>query len=97
MSFVLKLFSLVTTTCTVSFVAKHSIRRSGAFDVILLFLSKFHGIEMRTLKNRYKSALGLHCRSAHFDDTEVRASVQQALQASLCQPRSKLLLVYRRQ
>lgn len=34
---------------------------------------------MRTLKNRYKSALGLRCRSAHFDDTEVRARVQQAL------------------
>ena len=117
------------------------------YDVILLFLSKFHGIEMslRTLKNRYKS-LGLRRRSAHFHKTEVRARIQQELdgpgclsgyrsvwhalrregftisrqsvqilqretdpdgcemrrrhrlqtEAHLCQPRSKLLLAYRR-
>ena len=44
------------------------------YEVILFFLSKFHGIEMslRTLKSRYRS-LGLRRRGADFDETEVRA------------------------
>ena len=42
---------------------KYYFRQGYEYNVIILFLSKFHGIEMslRTLKNRYKS-LGLRRR-----------------------------------
>ena len=56
---------------------KYYYRQGYEYEVILFFLSKFHGIEMslRTLnKSRYRS-LGLHRRGADFDETEVRARV----------------------
>ena len=64
---------------------KYYFKKGYEYDVIILFLSKFHGIEMslRTLKNRYK-CLGLRRRSAHFDETEVRARIQQELDGSGC-------------
>lgn len=53
--------------------------------MIILFLSKFHGIEMRlrTLKNRYKS-LGLRRRGVDFDETEIRTRIQQELDGPGC-------------
>ena len=64
---------------------KYYFRQGYEYDVIVLFLSKFHGIEMslRTLKNRHKS-LGLGCRGAHFDETEVRVRIQQELDGPGC-------------
>ena len=66
-------------------VLKYYFRQGYEYDVIILFLSKFHGIEMslRTLKNRYKS-LGLRRRGVDFDETEIRTRIQQELDGPGC-------------
>ena len=53
--------------------------------MIVLFLSKFHGIEMsvRTLKNRF-SSLGLRRKDAQFNEGEVRQRIQQEIDGSGC-------------
>ena len=55
------------------------------YDVIVLFLSKFHGIEMsvRTLKNRF-SSLGLRRKDAEFNEREVRTRIQQEIDGRGC-------------
>ena len=55
------------------------------YDVIVLFLSKFHGIEMsvRTLKNRF-SSLGLRRKDAEFNEGEVRQRIQQEIDGPGC-------------
>ena len=64
---------------------KYYFRQGYEYDVIIVFLSKFHGIEMslRTLKNRYKS-LGLRRRGVDFDETEIRTRIQQELDGPGC-------------
>ena len=64
---------------------KYYFRQGYQYDVILMFLSKFHGIEMslRTLKNRFRS-LGLQRKAAEFDEVEVRQRMQQEIDGPGC-------------
>jgi len=92
-SFVLKLFPPDDNYCSFcgkeldkeELLIKLYFRQGYEYDVIVLFLSKFHGIEMslQTLKKRYNS-LRLRHRDAHFDETEVRARIQRELDGPGC-------------
>ena len=64
---------------------KFYFRQGYEYDVILLFLSKFHGIEMSlgTLKHRFRS-LGLRRKVTEFNKGEVRQRIQQEVDGSGC-------------
>ena len=59
--------------------------RGYEYDVIVLFLCKFHGIEMsvRTLKSRF-SSLGLRRKDAELNEGEVRQRMQQEVDRPGC-------------
>lgn len=60
-------------------------RHGYEYNVILLFLSKFYGIEMSlgTLKHRF-SSLGLWRKVAEFNKGEVRQRIQQEIDGPGC-------------
>lgn len=64
---------------------KYYFKQGYEYDVILEFLSKFHGISMclRTLKNRLKM-LGLCRKSMDFNEQEVRARIQREIDGPGC-------------
>ena len=55
------------------------------YNVILEFLSRFHGVTMslRTLKNRLK-LLGLKRRTTNFDEGQIRRRIQQEIDGPGC-------------
>ena len=60
-------------------------RQGYEYDVIVLFQSKFHGIELsvRTLKSRF-SSLGLRRKDAELNEGEVRQRIQQEVDGPGC-------------
>lgn len=64
---------------------KYYFSQGYEYDVIVEFLSRFHGVTMclRTLKNRLKM-LGLGRKSTVFDEDQIRARIRQEIDGPGC-------------